>query len=211
MILPIVTYGAPVLRVKTQPVERNSEEIQSLIDDMIETMSGAAGVGLAAPQVARTERLFVVDLSAVKAEEDDSGKDDGGRHHDRNHSELAEEPLIFINPVIDLVGDTDVTFEEGCLSIPEIREEVQRPESVRILYRDRDFEKCELEVGGLLARVIQHEFDHLEGVLFVDRLSPLKRRLLRRKLREMARGEVTADYPIVTAADKAWQTSGSIS
>lgn len=210
MILPIVTYGASVLRKPTKVVEKNSDELQDLIDNMIETMHGASGVGLAAPQVGRNERLFVVDLSAVKADEEDSESD---REEEQKHdlSDLPVEPLVFINPELDFLEGADVDFEEGCLSIPEIREDVRRPEAVSIRFLDRNFEPNELELEGLLARVVQHEFDHLEGVLFVDRLSPLKKRLLRRRLREMSRGEVTADYPIVTAADKAWQASGSIS
>ena len=120
-------------------------------------------------------------------------------------------PLVFINPVIEFFEGDRVDLEEGCLSIPELREEVSRPEIVGIRFLDRMFQTMELEVDGLLARVIQHEFDHLEGVLFVDHLSPLKRRLIRRRLREMARGEVTAEYPINTSTDKKRQVSGSIS
>jgi peptide deformylase len=205
MILPVYTYGAQILRERTQRVQSDSEEIQRLIDDMIETMHGASGVGLAAPQVGRSERLFVIDLRAAEEELVD--------YEEADESETALQsivPLVFINPELELLEGARVDFEEGCLSVPELREEVERPEAVRIQFHDRFFQARELEVDGLLARVIQHEFDHLDGVLFVDHLSPLKRRLIRRRLREMARGEVTADYPIITPIDKKWQTSGSI-
>jgi peptide deformylase len=196
MILPIYTYGQAVLREATRPVESDSEELQKLIDDMVETMHGASGVGLAAPQVGRGERLFVVDLSAAfeDAEEGETPPDLDPSH--------LEGPLVFINPELETIEDLEVDYEEGCLSIPEIREEVKRPDAVYIRFLDRHFQSQELEVKGLLSRVIQHEFDHLEGILFVDHLSPLKKRLLRRRLREMARGDVTADYPLETPASR---------
>ena len=201
MILPIYTYGTPVLREKTIPVEANSEELQSLIDDMIETMHHASGVGLAAPQVGRTERLFVVDVSLAR--EDDDEQTDGP-------SDFEAGPVAFINPELHLRESAKSEFEEGCLSIPELREDVIRPDEVKITFLDRDLAQQELVVDGLFARVIQHEFDHLNGILFVDHLSPLKKRLLRRRLREMARGEITADYPVVTPVSKKWKTSESI-
>jgi len=207
MILPIYTYGSPVLRGRTRLVESDSEQLQSLINDMVETMNGASGVGLAAPQVGRTERLFVVNLRAVQEED----KVDGEGSEPDTVTLTSTGPLVFINPELEIIEGDRVDFEEGCLSIPELREDVSRPEAVWIRFLDRSFEAGELEVDGLLARVLQHEFDHLNGVLFVDHLSPLKRRLIRRRLREMARGEVTAEYPIIASADKKWQTSGSIS
>lgn len=207
MILPIYTYGSPVLRERTRLVESDSEDLQSLINDLVETMNGASGVGLAAPQVGRNERVFVVDVRAVQ-EEDEAGGESSEPHA---AAPPSFGPLVFINPELEIIEGNRVEFEEGCLSIPDLREDVLRPEAIWIRFLDRDFEPREFEVDGLLARVIQHEFDHLDGVLFVDHLSPIKRRLIRRRLREMARGEVTAEYPIITSADKKRQTSGSIS
>lgn len=185
MILPIHVYGDEILRTTTQEVDTNSEELQQLIDDMIETMHGAAGIGLAAPQVGRTERLFVIDLTAMLPDLEEEERE-----------ALPEQPMVFINPEITWEGEEDVEFEEGCLSIPELREAVIRPEHIGLVYLDRAFERHEIEVGSLLARVIQHEYDHLDGILFVDHISSFRRGLLRRRLREMARGNVEADYPL---------------
>lgn len=187
MILSIRTYGNPALREETSEVTEDSDELESLIDDMIETMHGANGIGLAAPQVGRPERLFVVDVSEMAEEiEEETGE----------LPEWAEGPLVFINPELTEFEPPDVVMEEGCLSIPEIQEEVTRPSTVRVRYLDRSFAKREIVAEGVLARVVQHEFDHLNGVLFVDHLSPLKRRMLRRRLKRMAAGEVEADYPL---------------
>ncbi len=185
MILPIRVYGDEILRAQTQDVEADSEELQQLIDDMHETMRSAAGVGLAPPQVGRTERLFVVDLTAMipDMEEDEMAT-------------LPLQPMVLINPEILWESDEEVEFEEGCLSIPDLREMVIRPERIRIVYLDRHFKEQEIEIGSLLARVIHHEYDHLEGILFVDHISPFRWGLLKRRLREMARGNVEADYPL---------------
>lgn len=171
-------------------MEEMPDDLQELVDNMFETMRNASGVGLAAPQIGRSERLFVVDVKAVMDGEDDQPP------------EPAPGPMVFINPVVTPLDGPQVEYEEGCLSIPEIRENVLRPEAVAVEYLDRDLKPAHIEASGLLARVIQHEFDHLDGVMFVDRISPLKRRLLKRRLREMSRGEVTADYPIVTAPEE---------
>jgi len=188
MILPIHIYGLDILRKQTREVTENTPELQNLIDDMIETMRNAAGIGLAAPQVGRSERLFVVDLEPMV---DDPEIDTNG---------IPPQPMILINPEIIGEGDMESEFEEGCLSIPDIRENVWRPESIRIRFRDRNFELCEIDARAMLARVFQHEFDHLNGVLFVDHISPFRRRLFRRRLRDMAAGVVDAEYPVVTAA-----------
>lgn len=180
MILPIHIYGSPILQEPTKEVQENTPELQQLIEDMIETMHGASGIGLAAPQVGRTERLFVVDLSPLAKEEPN----------------LPEEPMVFINPQVEEEGDIDEEFEEGCLSIPDLREYVTRPDSLTISYLDRDFNEHRLSASGMLARVIQHEYDHLDGVLFIDHISSFKRRLMRRKLKDMAKGRVEADYPV---------------
>lgn len=190
MILPIYVYGHEALREETDPVQENSDALQALIDNMLETMRNAAGVGLAAPQVGRTERLFVVDVTpmAAEMEEDDEP--------------IPPQPMVCINPEIVAESDTTTAMEEGCLSIPEVREAVTRPERIRMRYLDRNFEEQEIETGSVLARVLQHETDHLDGVLFTDYLSSFRKRLLRRPLREMVNGEVEADYPLVTKDDE---------
>lgn len=188
MILPIHLYGDAVLREPAEPVRENTPALQQLIDDMIATMHGANGIGLAAPQVGRRERLFVVDVSAMLEEGEEVA------------AAYPEQPMVLINPEIVWESEARCEFEEGCLSIPDLRENVSRPECIRIRYLDRQFAPQELEVDDLLARVMQHEYDHLEGVLFVDRLSAFRRRLLRRRLQEIARGEVEADYPVALEA-----------
>ena len=183
MILPIRLYGDPVLRRGTADVPGDSANVQQLIDNMIDTMQGASGIGLAAPQVGRTERIFVADLAAAEAQSEDvSGK--------------ASEPMAFINPEILWESEEESEFEEGCLSIPDLCETVKRPGRIQVTYLDRHFRPQELEVAGLSARVIQHEVDHLEGIFFVDRISAFRRRLLRRKLREIANGKAEADYSL---------------
>ena len=190
MILPIHVYGDPILRLETEDVEADSEALQQLIEDMYDTMRGAAGIGLAAPQVGRTERLFLVDLSALLSD-----------MTEEERLNLPPQPMVFINPEIFWESEEALEFEEGCLSIPDLRENVVRPERIRINYLDRNFEEQEMEVGSLLARVIQHEYDHLDGILFVDHISSFRRSLLKRRLREMARGNVEADYPLAIGKD----------
>lgn len=187
MMLPIYVYGADVLREVAAPIEDDSPEVQALIDDMLETMEGAAGIGLAAPQVGRSVRLFVVDLSPLREDLEADGE------------LVPDGPMVFINAeMIEEVGEL-ADFEEGCLSIPDVREEVERPSHIHIRYLDRQFRQQELRAGGMTARVIQHEYDHIEGILFVDRISSFRRKLLRRRLREMAQGNVEADYPLYVA------------
>lgn len=180
MILPIHVYGSPVLQRPTVEVQENTPELQELIDNMIETMHGATGIGLAAPQVGRTERMFVVDLSPLAEE----------------NPELPQEPLVFINPEITEESSMEEEFEEGCLSLPDLREYVARPDGISISFLDREFNEQHLEADGMLARVILHEYDHLDGVLFIDHISSFKRRLMKRRLKEMTKGKVQADYPI---------------
>ncbi|MFT5143609.1 MAG: peptide deformylase [Rhodothermales bacterium] len=184
MILPVHTYGDPILREQTVPVESDSPELQQLIDDMIETMRGAAGIGLAAPQVGRRERIFVVDLGPLVDDDDPESLT------------WPEQPMVFVNPLVVEETGEEIEFEEGCLSIPDLKEYVARPESIELTFLNRRLEKQTLQATDMLARVIQHEYDHLEGVLFIDRISPFRRRLLRRRLREMAEGEVEAEYPL---------------
>ncbi len=190
MVLPVHAYGHEALREETAPVEENSEELQTLIDNMIETMYAAAGIGLAAPQVGRSERLFVVDVTPMADE------------MEAENESVPPQPMVFINPELTWESDAEADFEEGCLSIPDVREVVTRPERVVVRYRDRTFEEQEREVGSVLARVIQHERDHLDGILFTDYLSSFRKRLLRRTLRKIAEGDVEADYPLVTQNDE---------
>ncbi len=186
MVLPIYVYGTEALRAETEPVDENTEALQTLIDNMIETMYAASGIGLAAPQVGRTERLFVVDVTSMADEIEEDGES------------VPPQPMVFINPEVVWESETEGEYEEGCLSIPDVREMVRRPERVSVRYRDRDFNEQVMEVGNMLARVIQHEYDHLDGVLFTDHLSAFRQRLLRRTLKRMARGDVEADYPLAT-------------
>ncbi|PEN06971.1 peptide deformylase [Longimonas halophila] len=187
MILPIYVFGHDALRRETEPVTENTEAVQTLISNMIETMRAANGLGLAAPQVGRTERIFVVDLLPLADELHADGV------------EFPEQPMVFINPKITWESEATGKFEEGCLSIPDVREPVRRPERVQVEYLDRNFEEQSYEMGDMLARVVQHEYDHLEGVLFTDHLSAFRRRLLRRTLRQMANGDISAEYPLRTA------------
>lgn len=180
-ILPIVTYDDEILRGKTKPVEELTDEIATLIDDMFETMYNSDGVGLAAPQIGRLLRIFVVDADPMAKEEDDP----------------LYGPIAMINPQITFSSDEEIDMEEGCLSIPGVNASVTRPESIRVTYRDEDFEEQELEVGGWLSRVIQHEKDHLEGILFLDHLSTFKRKLLSGKLKDIAEGKKETEYPLV--------------
>lgn len=186
MVLPVCVYGHEALRKEADPVQEDSEAVQALADNMIETMRNASGVGLAAPQVGRSERLFVVDVTPMisQMEEDDEP--------------VPPQPMVCINPEILAESGTEVKMEEGCLSIPEVRDVVRRPKRIRLRYRDRNFEEQEIETGSVLARVLQHERDHLDGVLFTDYLTSFRKRLLRRDLREMVNGDVEADYPLIT-------------
>ena len=198
VVLPIYTYGQPVLRTPAPPLDPDAagfdrEAFDGFLDDMIETMHEANGIGLAAPQVGRSLRVFVIDLSPYAEE---IAEEWGG-----TAPEWAQGPLALINPV---VGDLDEAepeaFEEGCLSIPDMREDVLRPDAVSLRYLNRAFEPVEMVASGMLARVVQHELDHLDGVLFVDHISALRKRMVKRRLKKMASGEVEAEYPILPPA-----------
>jgi peptide deformylase len=182
MILPIVAYGDPVLRKRGEDIKENTEELQQFIDNMFETMYNATGVGLAAPQVGRSLRLFVVDASGFvdEDEEDEEG--------------LANFKRVFINPQITEEAGDDWAFNEGCLSIPDVREDVVRAEEITITYLDRDFKEHTETFDGLKARVIQHEYDHIEGVLFTDHLSPLRKRILKGRLANISKGKINVGY-----------------
>jgi len=180
-ILPIVTYDDQVLRQKAKPIEKNSDSIQSLIDDMFATMYNSSGVGLAAPQIGELIQLFVMDADAITDELEETNLG----------------PMVFINPkIIELTGD-EVKMEEGCLSIPGVRDDVKRPVNVKIEYFDRNFNLQESEFSGWISRIIQHENDHLQGILFLDYLSSFKKRLHRSSLKKIDKGEIEAEYPIM--------------
>lgn len=178
MILPIIAYGTKVLKLKAKKISINYPNLKALIDDMFETMYEANGVGLAAPQVGKSIRLFIVDGSPF-AEEDDS---------------MKNFRKVFINPIILQESGQKWNFNEGCLSIPSVREDISRLSKVRISYQDQDFNILEEEFDGTKARIIQHEYDHIEGILFTDYLSSIKKRLLKRKLSDISKGKVNVDY-----------------
>ena len=185
MILPIVAYGAQVLKKKASEVDLKNPKLPILIENMWETMYAASGVGLAAPQVGYSMRLFIVDASPFA--------------DDDTLSEMEQKQLLtfkktFINPVIEKETGTSWVFNEGCLSIPNIREDVHRLDTISITYTDEKGATHKETYSGLAARVIQHEHDHINGVLFTDRLSALKKRLLKGKLTQIAKGKVDADY-----------------
>ena len=180
MQLPIYTYSASVLREKTKEVKRLDHETIRLIVDMFETMHKASGIGLAANQVGEGKSLTVIDLSEMEKDED--------RH----------EPLVLINPVIREVSEEIIPYEEGCLSLPGIREEIERPGKILVKFRDANFESVELEADGLLARAIQHEVDHLNGIFLTDHLKGLKKRFINIQLNKIKKGDITADYPLAT-------------
>lgn len=180
MIYPVYVYGQPVLRKVAKDVDKNYANFQQFIADMFETMEKSDGVGLAAPQIGESIRVFVIDGSAF-AEDDETMKDFR---------------KAFVNAKIVEKSGEEITFNEGCLSLPSIREDVTRPSTVRIQYYDENFNFFDEVYDGLKARIIQHEYDHIEGKLFIDLLSPLRKRILKRKLNQIAKGEVDTSYKI---------------
>ena len=187
MIYPIVAYGDPVLKKEAEEIEKDYPELDKLIEDMFETMYAASGVGLAAPQIGKSIRLFIVDGSPF-AEDDEEGEEDPKAEGMENFKK------VFINPIIEEEHGEEWGFNEGCLSIPKIREEVFRKERVVISYYDENWELKEETDEGYASRIIQHEYDHVDGILFTDHLSPLKKRLLTKKLQNISKGDVTVDY-----------------
>ena len=179
MIYPIVLYGDPILKKRGDDVTPGSTDVKQLSEDMFETMYQANGIGLAAPQIGLSLRMFVVDSSPIDEEE--------GREGFKR---------VFINPeVIESSGDV-WNFEEGCLSIPGIRADVQRPPTVTIRYQDENWQEHTETLDGMAARIVLHEYDHVEGVLFTDRINGLKRRLLKGKLNSIIKGQTKADYKV---------------
>jgi peptide deformylase len=179
-VLPIYVYDQAVLRRKAKPVHKVDEDLVKFVEDMFETMRKANGIGLAANQVGSLDRIIVIDVSGMEGMED-------------------AKPMTLLNPRI--VGEEgEVTMEEGCLSLPDLRDEVDRPEKVSVEYQDLDLQKESLEAEGILARVLQHEIDHLNGVLFIDRLGSVRRKLLRGRLNKILKGEIETNYPIVVSS-----------
>ena len=193
MILPIIGYGDPVLRKKGESVTKDYPSLQETIASMYETMYNAYGVGLAAPQVGLAIRLFVIDTKPFSDDEDLSKEE---------QEQLASFKKTFINPVILKEEGEEWGFNEGCLSIPEVREDVYRQEKITIEYYDEDFNKHTDVYDGLIARVIQHEYDHIEGILFTDRISSLKKRLIQKKLQNIMEGKTRPDYKMKFVAKK---------
>ena len=185
MVLPIVAYGDPVLRKKTKEIEATHPNLKELIANMKETMANANGVGLAAPQIGKALRLFIIDASPF-AEDDDLST--------QEQEVLANFKHVFINPTILKEEGEEWAFNEGCLSIPDVREDVFRKPKITVSYQDENFDTHTAVLDGLAARVFQHEYDHIEGILFTDKLSSLKKRLLKKRLEKISLGKITADY-----------------
>ena len=185
MILPIIAYGDPVLRKLGKSIDKEYPALESLLENMFETMYGAKGIGLAAPQIGLPIRIFIVDATPFKDDEE-------LELEERNF--LSTFKQVFINAqIIDETGDEWV-FNEGCLSIPDVREDVFRNETVKIEYLDEKFEKHTKEFSGIAIRIIQHEYDHIQGILFTDKLSSLKKRLIKGKLANISKGKIRIDY-----------------
>ena len=186
MILPIIAFGNPILKRKAEDIPENFEGLSSLLTDMFETMYAAKGVGLAAPQIGESIRLFIVDGSPFANEE--------GEEIDPKAIGIEGFKKVFINPIIEEESGDLWPFQEGCLSIPKIRENVNRKERICVSYYDENWSFHRDEFDGYKARIIQHEYDHLEGILFTDKLSPLKKKLLSKRLGNVSIGIVEVDY-----------------
>ncbi len=187
MILPIVAYGDPVLKKEGQEIDKDYPGLSTLIDNMFETMYGAQGVGLAAPQVGLDIRLFIVDGSPFAEQDEDE-------EYDPRAEGMEGFKKVFINPIIEEEEGEKWGFHEGCLSIPKVREEVFRKETITISYYDENWELKEEKFSGYKARIIQHEYDHIEGILFTDHLSSLKKRMIQKRLQNISKGEVSVNY-----------------
>jgi peptide deformylase len=181
MILPVVAYGHPTLKKVASEIEPGHPGLDELIENMFETMYTSSGVGLAAPQVNESIRLFIVDATPYAEE----------------HPEVRDFKKVFINPFILDESGEEWSFNEGCLSVPTVREDVIRKPVITLEYHDRDFNLVEEKYDGLIARIIQHEYDHLEGTIFVERISPLRKLLLKRKLHDISTGNIDVDYKMI--------------
>lgn len=189
MILPIVAYGSPVLRKVCKDISPDYPQLDKLIEDMWETMYNSKGVGLAAPQVNKDIRLFVIDSIQIIESLDEEEKKE--YPHDTGYKG------VFINAHISSMNGEDWAYNEGCLSIPKIREDIYRKEKVTIDFLDENFQPHTKTFNGITARVILHEYDHIEGKLFIDLLIPLKRKLLKRKLDDITKGKISVDYKMI--------------
>ena len=187
MILPILAYGDPILKKECDEIDENYPDLDVLIADMFETMYKAKGVGLAAPQIGKSIRLFIVDGSPFAETEE-------GEEEDPRAAGIDGFKKVFINPIIEEEEGKEWLFEEGCLSIPKIRENVSRKPDVVVSYYDENWTLQEDKFMGYAARIIQHEFDHIEGILFTDYLTPLKRKLLQKKLKNITTGQIDVGY-----------------
>jgi len=185
MILPIVAFGDPVLRKKCKEISKEYPKLDILIENMFETMYGARGIGLAAPQVGVPIRLFIVDASPFDDDEDLT---------DEERAFVADFKKVFINAKITSEEGDEWAFNEGCLSIPDINEDVFRQPKITIEYLDENFTAHTETYEGIVARIIQHEYDHIEGVLFTDKLSPLKKRMIKGKLANISKGKIDPKY-----------------
>lgn len=179
MILPVYAYGQPVLKKEAEPVDWTDSELPAFIESMWETMYHAGGIGLAAPQVGQSKRIFIVDTVQMLEEGEEGG--------------LKE---VFINPEILSFSEDTGSYEEGCLSIPEVTGDVIRPNSVRVRYQGMDGTKKQLTLGDMEARVFQHEFDHIEGVLFIDLLKPLRKKRIQKRLEKIKKGLISSKYKL---------------
>ena len=195
MVLPIVVYGDPVLRKVAQDIDANYEGLNQLIKDMFETMYKANGLGLAAPQVGKSIRLFIVDATPF-AEKDEDNEESEEKFTAEQIEELKNFKKVFINPRLINEDGEEWKFNEGCLSIPKINEDVSRHQNIEIEYFDEHFKKHREKYNSVIARVIQHEYDHIEGKLFTDRISPFKRKMISGKLNDIANGKVHPSYRI---------------
>jgi len=191
MILPIVAYGHPILRKKAHDIDAGYPHLTTLLEDMWETMYASNGVGLAAPQVNKSIRVFVMDSSQIFDNMDEK---------DREEETYPDDPgikQVFINAhLVEEHGD-DWPYNEGCLSIPKIREDIQRAEEVTIEFQDENFKLHRQTYNGITARIILHEYDHIDGKLFIDHISLLKRKLLKRKLEDISKGAIKVDYKML--------------
>jgi len=187
MILPILAYGDPILKREADEIDQNYEGLNDLIESMFESMYEASGVGLAAPQIGKSIRLFIVDASPFAEDAEEDGPDPRAEG-------LMGFKKVFINPIIEEESGEEWAFNEGCLSIPEVREEVYRKERILITYYDQNWELKEETYEGYAARIIQHEYDHVEGILFTDRITPLRKRLITKRLTNISKGDVKVGY-----------------
>ncbi|MBD5195707.1 MAG: peptide deformylase [Bacteroides sp.] len=184
MVLPVYMYGNSVLRQEVEDIDKDYPELQKLISDMFETMYHTEGIGLAAPQIGRSIAVIVIDASPLA----------------EDFPECADSKMVLINPTLEVIEDeAPVSRPEGCLSLPGLNENVKRHEHVVLTWLDENFVEHEQEFKGFIARVIQHEFDHLEGTVFTDRIAPIRKQMIRNKLHNMERGKVKCAYRVVSA------------